>query len=43
MQLKYNNKEYEIVVEKKRSNKNTYIRVKKDLKLKLEIIMVSFI
>ena len=35
MQLKYNNKEYEIVVEKKRSNKNTYIRVKKDLKVRV--------
>ena len=32
MQLSYNDKEYDIVIEKKKSNKNTYIRVKKDLK-----------
>ena len=31
MQLTYNNKNYDIVIEKKRSNRNTYIRVKKDL------------
>lgn len=33
MQLSYNNKDYEVVIEKKSSNKNTYIRVKKDLKI----------
>ncbi|MCI8569397.1 MAG: M48 family metallopeptidase [Bacilli bacterium] len=33
MQLTYNNKDYEIEIEKKRTNKNTYIRVKKDLKI----------
>ena len=29
----YNNKDYEVVIEKKRQNRNTYIRVKKDLKI----------
>lgn len=33
MQLSYNNKDYEIVIEKKRTTRNTYIRVKKDLKI----------
>ena len=33
MQLTYNNKDYDIVVNKKFSQKNTYIRVKKDLKV----------
>ena len=33
MQLTYNNKDYDIVIEKKRGNRNTYIRVKKDLKI----------
>ena len=33
MQLTYNNKDYDIVIEKKRTTKNTYIRVKKDLKV----------
>ena len=33
MQLTYNDKDYEIVIEKKRTNRNTYIRVKKDLKI----------
>lgn len=33
MQLSYNNKDYEVLIEKKSSNKNTYIRVKKDLKI----------
>jgi len=33
MQLQWNNKDYEIVIEKKRGQKNTYIRVKKDLKV----------
>lgn len=33
MQLTYNNKDYDVVIEKKASNKNTYIRVKKDLKV----------
>lgn len=33
MQLTYNNKDYDVVIEKKSSNKNTYIRVKKDLKI----------
>ncbi len=31
MQLTYNGKDYDIVIEKKRGQKNTYIRVKKDL------------
>ena len=33
MQLTYNNKDYEIEIEKKRTNKNTYFRVKKYLKI----------
>lgn len=33
MQLTYNNKDYDIVIEKKKGQKNTYIRVKKDLKV----------
>jgi len=33
MQLVYNDKEYDVVIEKKRGQKNTYIRVKKDLKI----------
>lgn len=33
MQLTYNNKDYDIVIEKKRTTRNTYIRVKKDLKV----------
>ncbi len=33
MQLVYNDKEYDVVIEKKRGQKNTYIRVKKDLKV----------
>ena len=33
MQLTYNNKDYEIVIEKKKTTRNTYIRVKKDLKV----------
>lgn len=33
MQISYNGKDYDIIIEKKRSNKNTYIRVKKDLKV----------
>lgn len=33
MQLVYNEKEYDVVIEKKRGQKNTYIRVKKDLKV----------
>ena len=33
MQLMYNDKKYDVVVEKKRGQKNTYIRVKKDLKV----------
>ena len=33
MQLTYNNKQYEIIIEKKRSTRNTYIRVKPDLKI----------
>lgn len=31
MNFEYNNKKYEVVIEKK-NNKNTYIRVKEDLK-----------
>ena len=33
MQLAYNGKDYDIVIEKKRGQKNTYIRVKKDMKV----------
>ena len=33
MQLAYNNKDYDIVIDKKFGQKNTYIRVKKDLKV----------
>ena len=33
MQLTWNNKDYDIVIEKKRGQRNTYIRVKKDLKV----------
>ena len=33
MQLSYKNKDYNIIIEKKRSNRNTYIRVKKDLQI----------
>ncbi len=33
MQLTYNNKDYDIVINKKFNQKNTYIRVKKDLKV----------
>ncbi len=33
MQLTYNNKDYDVVIEKKWGQKNTYIRVKKDLKV----------
>jgi hypothetical protein len=33
MQVTYNNKDYDVVIEKKKGNKNTYIRVKKDLKV----------
>ena len=33
MQLMYNDKDYEIIIEKKKTTKNTYIRVKKDLKV----------
>lgn len=33
MKLKIDNKEYEIIIDKKRGNKNTYIRVKNDLKI----------
>ncbi|MBQ9019361.1 MAG: M48 family metallopeptidase [Bacilli bacterium] len=33
MQLTYNNKDYDIVINKKLNQKNTYIRVKKDLKV----------
>ena len=33
MQFVYNHKNYEVEIEKKRSNRNTYIRVKKDLKI----------
>ena len=32
MNFEYNNKKYEVVIEKK-NNKNTYIRVKEDLKV----------
>ena len=33
MQFTHNNKDYDIVIEKKMGQKNTYIRVKKDLKV----------
>ena len=33
MQLTYNGRDYDIVIDKKRGQKNTYIRVKKDLKV----------
>ena len=33
MLVTYNNKTYDVVIEKKRGNRNTYIRVKKDLKV----------
>ena len=33
MQFIYNQKKYDVVIEKKRGNRNTYIRVKKDLKV----------
>lgn len=33
MQFAYNNKTYDIVIEKKKGTRNTYIRVKKDLKI----------
>ena len=33
MQLTYNGKDYDVVIEKKRGQKNTYIRVKKDMKV----------
>ena len=33
MQLTYNNRDYEIIIEKKRTTRNTYIRVKKDLNI----------
>lgn len=33
MKFYYDNEEYDIVIEKKRTNKNTYIRVKNDLKI----------
>lgn len=33
MKFYYDNEEYDVVVEKKKTNKNTYIRVKNDLKI----------
>ena len=33
MKFAYNQKNYDVVIEKKRGNRNTYIRVKKDLKV----------
>ena len=35
MQLSYNGKDYEVVIERKKGQKNTYIRVNKDLKVKV--------
>ena len=35
MYLTYNDKDYEVVIEKKKGQKNTYIRVTKDLKVKV--------
>lgn len=35
MQLTYNNKDYDIVIEKKKGQKNTYIRVNKNLEVKV--------
>lgn len=31
MEISYNNQDYEVIIEKKKSNRNTYIRVKNDL------------
>ena len=31
MKFNYNDREYDIVIDKKKTNKNTYIRVKSDL------------
>ena len=33
MKFSYNNRDYDIVIEKKTTTRNTYIRVKKDLKV----------
>ena len=33
MEFLYNNNEYDVLIERKASNRNTYIRVKKDLKI----------
>ena len=33
MRVSYNNKDYEVLIERKASNRNTYIRVKKDLNI----------
>lgn len=33
MKLRIDNYDYEVIIEKKKTNKNTYIRVKKDLKI----------
>ena len=33
MKFSYNDRDYDIVIEKKASTRNTYIRVKKDLKV----------
>ena len=41
MQLSYNNKIYDIVIEKKRGTRNTYIRVKKDLKIYVSTNILS--
>ena len=39
MQLTYNNKDYEVVIERKKGQRNTYIRVKKDLKTDSSILI----
>ena len=33
MQLQFNGKDYEVIIDKKIGNRNTYIRVKDDLKI----------
>lgn len=41
MTFTYNNKEYPVVIQKKRGQKNTYIRVKKDLKVTVTTTMFT--
>ena len=37
MQLTYHDRDFDVVIEKKKGQKNTYIRVKKDLKIYVEM------